>query len=85
MANLGRGICAVNPDVGAVYILGGIRQQEGNRSHEIFGLAHLALGNERNPLLLEIGVLVENLFRPVGKRMDCQSLLPILLGEEREA
>lgn len=61
MCDLGDSVSAVNTQVCAGDIAGSIRQQEGHGTHQIGRLTHLALRNERDPLLLEVGVLVEDL------------------------
>lgn len=66
---LGDSVTAVNADVRAGDVATGARQQEGDGSHEVLGLTHLALGNEGSPLLLEVGVLVEDLLGQGGKHV----------------
>jgi len=66
---LGDGVAAVDANVGARDILRRVGQQEGDGAHEVLGLAHLALGDERGPLLLEVGVLVEDLLSEGGEHV----------------
>lgn len=63
--NLRDGVATVDAEVGAGDIVGGIRQQEGHGAHKVLGRAHLALGDERGPLLLEVRVVVEDLLGAV--------------------
>lgn len=56
--SLRNSITTIDPEIGTGDILTGVREQKGDGTHEIDGLAHLALGNERCPLLFEFGVVV---------------------------
>ena len=40
-----------------------IGEQEGDGAREVLGVAHAAHGGAADPLLLEVGALVEDLFR----------------------
>jgi hypothetical protein len=42
----------------------GVRRQESDCAHEVFRLTHFPLRDEGRPLLLEIGVIVEDLLGP---------------------
>ena len=55
------GVSAVNTQLGASHVAGGIGEQECDSAHEIFRLAHLTLRDERDPLLGELWVVVEDL------------------------
>ncbi|KAG7058227.1 short chain dehydrogenase [Colletotrichum scovillei] len=55
------GVTAINAEVRTRDVERGIRQQESDGSHKVLGLTHLALGNQRSPLLLEVWVVVKNL------------------------
>ena len=61
------GVAAVDPQIGASDVARGLGQQEGDGAHEVFGLAHVALGDEGDPLPLEVGVFIEDLLGPVLK------------------
>ena len=64
-APLSHGVAAVNTEVGPRNILRGIGQKEGDRTHQVNGLAHLALRDEGGPLALELRVVVEDLLGAV--------------------
>lgn len=57
----GHGVAAVDTKVSTGDVAGRVRQQERQGAHEVLGPAHLALGDERNPLLPEVWVVVEYL------------------------
>lgn len=71
---LGVGVPAVDSQIGAGHVCGGVRQEEGYRSHQILGLPHLALWDKRSPLGLEVWLVVEDLLRSA----DRVSLRPLL-------
>ena len=54
-------VATVNAQLGAGHVAGGVGEKEGDGTHEVLGLAHLALRDERDPLLGELGVLVKDL------------------------
>ena len=64
---LGEGVATVNADIGTSHVLGGITEQEGNGTHQVLGSTHLAGGDERDPLVPQFGVLIQNLAGPVAK------------------
>lgn len=64
-ACLGHSVTTIDANISTRHIAAGIGEQEGHRAHEVLRLSHLALGNERSPLLLEVGVLVEDLLGAV--------------------
>lgn len=64
-APLSHGVAAVNTEVGPRNILRGVGQKEGDRTHQVDGLAHLALRDEGGPLALELRVVVEDLLGAV--------------------
>lgn len=51
-------VATVNAQLGTSHVARGVGEEEGDGAHEVLGLAHLALGDERDPLLGELGVLV---------------------------
>lgn len=57
----GHGVAAIDTKVSTGDVSGRVRQQEGQGPHEVLGLSHLALGDERDPLLPEVRVVVEDL------------------------
>ena len=61
---LGDGIATIDAQVCTGHIAAGVGEEVGDRAHEIFRLAHLAHGNKRGPVLVEFGVLIENLLGP---------------------
>lgn len=58
---LSEGVATVDAEISTGYVPRSITKKEGNCTHEIFGSSHLAGGNERGPLVTEIGVLVQDL------------------------
>jgi hypothetical protein len=60
-------VATVNTQLGAGHVARSIGEEEGDGAHEVLGLAHLALRNERDPLLGELGVVVEDLFGAARK------------------
>lgn len=62
----GDGVAAVDAEVGARDVAGRVREQEGHGAHQVLGLAHGALRDERGPLALQVRVVLEDLFRAVG-------------------
>lgn len=66
---LGDSIATVDTEIGAGHVLAGVGQEEGDGAHEVLGLAHLALGDERGPLLAQVRVLVEDLLRQGGEHV----------------
>lgn len=66
---LGDGVTTVDANVGTRNVATGAGQQEGDGTHEVRGLAHLALGDEGNPLLLEVGLLVKDLLGQGGEHV----------------
>jgi hypothetical protein len=50
-----------NTQLGAGHVARGIGEEEGHGTHEVLGLAHFALRNEGDPLLSELGVVIEDL------------------------
>lgn len=63
--NLGDGVTAVNAELSTGDVAGRIRRQESDSAHEILRLTHLALRDKRRPLVLQVGVLIEDLLRAV--------------------
>ena len=63
------GVAAVDTKVSPSDIARRIREEKRHRAHEVLWVAHVALGNQRCPLLLEIRVVVEDLLRPMGPRL----------------
>lgn len=57
-------ITTINPQISTIDVRSGLTEQEGDGAHEILGGTHLAGGNERGPLLLELLVLVQDLASP---------------------
>lgn len=74
---LGDGVAAVDTDVSASGVHGRVRQQVVHRAHQVLGLAHAAHGDERGPLLLEVGVVVEDLLGAVTQRSIVSNQLNI--------
>lgn len=62
------GVATVNAQLSTGHVAGSVGEEEGDGAHEVLGLAHLALGDERDPLLGELGVLVEDLLCAVGEK-----------------
>ena len=62
------GVATINAQLGTGYVAGGVGEEEGDSAHEVLRLAHLALRDEGDPLLGELGVLVEDLLCAVGEK-----------------
>lgn len=63
-------VATVNTELGAGHVAGGVGEEEGDGAHEVLGLAHLALRDERDPFLGELGVLVEDLLGAIERKND---------------
>lgn len=63
----------------------GVRRQECDCAHEVLRLAHLPLGDERRPLLLQIGVVVEDLAGPGCQCVSKNLLQDLALRREGDA
>lgn len=59
--HLGDSVAAIDTQIRAQDVVGRIRQQEDDRAHQVLGPAHLALGDQGGPLLLQVGVVFEYL------------------------
>jgi len=59
------GVTAVDAQLGTGHVPGSVGEQECDGAHEVLGPAHLALWDEGDPLLGELGVVVENLLGAV--------------------
>lgn len=62
-------VATINAEFSTGHVAGGVGEEEGDSAHEVFGLAHLALRDEGDPLLGELGVLVEDLLCAVKREM----------------
>ena len=58
-------VATINFQFGPSYIAAGLAQEIGNCAHQIFGLAHLALRNQRSPLFIQVGVFVQDFLGPM--------------------
>jgi hypothetical protein len=58
-------VAAVDAQLGAGHVTGGVGEQECDGAHEVLGPAHLALRDEGDPLLGKLGVVVKNLLGAV--------------------
>lgn len=65
MDRLGDSVAAIDAEVGASDIASCITAKESNGTHKVFGAAHLALWDERDPLLCKLRVVVEDLLGAV--------------------
>lgn len=61
VAPLGKSVTTVNTEIRTSDVLGSITEQEGDGTHEVLGSSHLANRNQGGPLLVKLGVLVEDL------------------------
>lgn len=61
-------VTTINAELGAGHVAGGVGKEEGDGAHEVLGLAHLALRDEGDPLLGELGVLVEDLLGAIERK-----------------
>ena len=76
--SLGRGVATVNAQLGAGHVAGGVGEEESDGAHEVLRLAHLALGNERDPLLGELGVLVKDLLGAIETKLSAACVVTVL-------
>jgi hypothetical protein len=53
-------VATVNTQLGAGHVARSIGEEEGDGTHKVLRLAHLALRNERDPLLGKLGVVIED-------------------------
>ena len=56
----------LDAQLSAGHVAGGVGEQECDGAHEVLGPAHLALRNEGDPLLGELGVVIEDLLGAVA-------------------
>lgn len=61
--HLSDSVASINAKIRSSHIRRSIRQEEGNRSHQVLRLAHSPLGNKRRPGLFKIWVVVQDLLR----------------------
>lgn len=61
---LGQSVPAVDAEIRTGDVLGRVGEEEGHGAHQVFGCTHLADGDEGDPLIAELGVLVEDLAGP---------------------
>ncbi len=61
---LGDGIASINPQLGAGNVTRSLTQEESDRSHQILGLPHFPLWDQRGPVLEQLWVVVKNFARP---------------------
>jgi len=64
---LRRSVATVDAQLGAGHVAGSVGEEESDGAHEVLGLTHLALRDEGDPLLGELGVFVEDLLSAIGK------------------
>lgn len=69
-------VTAVDAQLGAGHVTGGVGEQECDGAHEVLGSAHLALRDEGNPLLGELGVVIEDLLGAVVALMVSMAAFP---------
>lgn len=69
MNRLRDSVTAINAQISTRHVVGRVGQQECDRAHEVLGRTHLALGNQRGPLLLEIWVVVHDLLGQGGEHV----------------
>lgn len=67
---LSAGVAAVDTQICAGDVAGRITAQEGDGTHQVFGTAHLALGDQADPLGRELRVVVQNLLCAVVKSVS---------------
>ena len=58
-----KSITAIDPQISSSDVLGRITEQESDRPHEVFGIAHSARRNQRGPFILQLCIFVEDLAR----------------------
>lgn len=72
----GQGVAAVDAEIRSGDVLGRVGEEECHGAHQVFGGTHLADGDEGDPLVAELGVLVEDFAGPKSTVLARQ--LPIL-------
>ena len=60
-------VATINAELSTGHVAGGVGEEEGDGAHEVLGLSHLALRDKGDPLLGELGVLVEDLLCAIFK------------------
>lgn len=63
-------VASVHSEVNTVDVFAVLREQENNRTHQVARITHLTHGNQRDPFLLELWVLVEYLCSPTVEAMS---------------
>jgi hypothetical protein len=53
-------VATIDAQLSTGHVPTGFRAQESDRSHQVFRLAHFALGNQGGPGLLQVWVLIED-------------------------
>lgn len=62
---LSDGVATIDSDLRARHITCCVAQEVDDRTHQVLGLTHATLRNQGGPVLVEIGVLVEDLLGSV--------------------
>jgi hypothetical protein len=65
-------VAAVDAQVCSSDVLRGIGKEECDWTHEVDGLAHLSLRDQRSPLALQIRIVVQNLLGPISQKSQRQ-------------
>lgn len=75
MPQLGQGISAINTEIRAGDVLGSIAKEECYGTHQILGRPHLSNGDEGDPLITELGILIEDLTGAIiGREEDISKI-----------
>lgn len=61
---LGDGVTAIHAQIGSGHVPSSVGEKICHGAHQIFRLAHLALGDQRCPVLVEVGVIVQDFLGP---------------------
>lgn len=59
-------VATINAELSTGHVAGGVGEEEGDGAHEVLGLPHLALRDKGDPLLGELGVVIEDLLGAVA-------------------
>lgn len=58
-------VSAVDAEISTGNVFRRITEEESDGAHQVLGDSHFTHGNQRDPLVLQIWVIVEDLARPV--------------------
>lgn len=61
---LSDGITTIHAQIGSSHVVRSIREEIGDGAHQVFRVTHVSLGNQRRPVLVEIGFVVQDFLGP---------------------